>query len=48
MSKTKMITITLPESVVKRVQEDAKKNKRSRSNQISVILSSYYDKEDSK
>ena len=48
MSKTKMITITLPESIIKKVEEDAKENKRSRSNQIAVILSDYYEKKEEK
>lgn len=43
MSKNKIITITLPESIIKKVEEDAKENKRSRSNQIAVILSDYYE-----
>ena len=46
MDKVKTINISLPQSIINKVEEDAKENKRSRSNQIAVILSDYYEKKE--
>lgn len=42
-TKTRMVTVTMPADLVKKIDKEAKENRRSRSNQIAIIVAKHYE-----